>query len=57
MKKLMTKQEFILTLISAAIVLVSLVPTLIYKVRKERNFPTCEPAPMTQGATIHGLAE
>ena len=53
----MTKQEFILTLISAAIVLVSLVPTRIYKVRKERNFPTCEPAPMTQGATIHGLAE
>mgnify|MGYP007116816397 CR=1 FL=1 len=45
----MTKQEFILTFISVAIFLVLLVPTLIYKIRRERKLPTGEPVPVTQG--------
>lgn len=43
----MTKQEFILTFISVAIFLVLLVPTLIYKIRRERKLPTGEPVPVT----------
>lgn len=45
----MTKQEFILTFMSVAIFLVLLVPTLIYKIRRERKLPTGDPAPVTQG--------
>ena len=51
----MTKQEFILTFISVAIFLVLLVPTLIYKIRRERKLPTGEPVPVTQGQRFMAL--
>ena len=51
----MTKQEFILTFISVAIFLVLLVPTLIYKIRRERKLPTGEPVPVTQGRRFMAL--
>ena len=51
----MTKQEFILTFMSVAIFLVLLVPTLIYKIRRERKLPTGEPVPVTQGQRFMAL--
>ncbi|MSS46345.1 hypothetical protein FYJ43_10005 [Cutibacterium sp. WCA-380-WT-3A] len=51
----MTKQESILTVVSVVIFLVLLAPTLSYKLRKERDLPTGEPAPVTRGRRFIAL--